>query len=164
MNIDPDYSYINEKEGLEMPFNSGWEISFEYQKAIIVFMQNDNQTANFGIMANPNGYPIKSAHELNSKIVHQLLNKVAPNVSEVTLTNVHVKNLSAKEVKYNYVIRNIDESYKMSGLMYMIIKKGKTYVFMMNSTRDKKECYSKFLKNVLQNTNFNTTWYENFRL
>lgn len=84
MDVDSDYPYINVKEGLEMSFNSSWEISFEYQKAIVVFMQNNNQTANFGIMANTNGYLIKSAHELNLDVIYQLLNKMAPNVSEVT--------------------------------------------------------------------------------
>ncbi len=157
--INAEYSYVNEFENLEIPFNKSWNISLENQKSIIVFLQSDDGNASAGIMKNKNGYRINSAHSISKDLVMQLINNLGSDLTNINLKDVKVRNLPVKQVEYNYKLYNLDETYLMSGLMYLFVKEGNTYVFMFNFKSDLKNCYVPFFKNVIKNTYYGPSWY-----
>lgn len=157
--IDTEYSYVNNSEDIEMPLNRNWNIAFENQKAVLVFLQNTNGDANCGIVKNKNGYHINSAHDIDENLVVQLIKKMGINLNDRKLTNVKLKNIPTKQIEYNHKVYNLGDTYLMSGIMFMIVNDGYTYVFMFNFTRETKNCYLPYFKNVMKNTYFGPEWY-----
>ncbi len=157
--IDTNFSYVNESEDLEMPLNKSWNVALENQKAVIVFLQNDSGQATAGIVKNKNGYHINSAHDIDENLVVQLIKKMGINLDDRKLTDVKLKNIPAKQIEYNHKVYNLGDTHLMSGIMFMIVNDGYTYVFMFNSTREMKNCYIPYFKNVVKNTYFGPEWY-----
>lgn len=157
--IDANFSYVNESEDLEMPFNESWNVALENQKAVIVFLQNDSGQATAGIVKNKNGYHINSAHDIDENLVVELINKMGINLDDRKLTDVKLKNIPAKQIEYNHKVYNLGDTHLMSGIMFLIVNDGHTYVFMFNSTREMKNCYIPFFTNVVKNTYFGPEWY-----
>ena len=110
-------------------------------------------------MKNKNGYPINSAHDINENLVLQLIKKMGINLDDRKLTNVKLKNIPAKQIEYNHKVYNLGDTHLMSGIMYMIVNDGYTYVFMFNCQRGLKNCYIPFFKNVVKNSYFGPDWY-----
>lgn len=157
--IDVNFSYINESEDLEMPLNKSWNIALENQKAVLVFLRNNSGQATAGIVKNKNGYHINSAHDINESLVAQLIKKMGINLDDRTLADVKLKNIPAKQIEYNHKVYNLGDTHLMSGIMYMIVNDGYTYVFMFNSTRELKTCYIPYFKSIIKNTYFGPEWY-----
>lgn len=157
--VDANFSYTNTNEDLEMPLNKTWNIALENKNAIIVFLQNENKQANAGIVKNKNGYHIDSAHDIDDNLILQLIKKMGINLDERTLTNVKLKNIPAKQIEYNHKVYNLGDTHLMSGIMYMIVNDGYTFVFMFNCQRDLKNCYIPFFKEIVKSTYFGPDWY-----
>jgi hypothetical protein len=157
--IDAKYSYVNTSEDLEIPLNESWNIALENQKAVLVFLQNTSGNATAGIVKNKNGYHINSAHDINENLVVQLIKKMGINLDDRKLVDVKLKNVRAKQIEYNHKVYNLGDTHLMSGIMYMIVNNGYTYVFMFNSTREAKSCYIPYFKSIIKNTYFGPDWY-----
>ena len=87
------------------------------------------------------------------------LKKLFYGLININLKDMKVRNLPVKQVDYNYKLYNLDETYLMSGLMYLFVKGDNTYVFMFNFKRELKNCYAPFFKNVIKSTYFGPSWY-----
>lgn len=157
--IDANFTYINTSEDLEMPLNKTWNVALENKNAIIVFLKNESGQATAGIVKNKNGYHIDSAHDINENLVLQLIKKMGINLDDRILADVKLKNIPAKQIEYNHKVYNLGDTYLMSGIMYMIVNDGYTYVFMFNCQRSLKSCYIPFFKNIVKNTYFGPDWY-----
>ncbi|WOD44931.1 hypothetical protein [Hwangdonia lutea] len=157
--INSNYSYTNSIEDLEMPLNEDWNIVLENKNAVLVFMKNDSEQASAGIMKNKNGYYIKSAHDINDRLIDQLIAKMGINLENRMLKNVKLKNIPAKLIIYNHKVYNLDDTHLMSGIMYMIVNDGYTYVFTFNTTRSLRNCYIPLFQNIIKNTYFGPEWY-----
>ena len=157
--LDSNFSYVNKSEDLEMPLNESWNIALENQKAILVFLQNEGGQATAGIVKNKNGYHINSLHDIDENLVVQLINKMGINLDDRKLTDFKLKNIPAKQIEYNHKVYNLGDTHLMSGIMYMIVNDGYTYVFMFNSTRELKSCYIPYFKSIVKNTYFGPEWY-----
>lgn len=157
--IDVNFTYANISEDLEMPLNKTWNVALENKNAIVVFLKNENQQASAGIVKNKNGYHIDSAHDIDENLVLQLIKKMGINLDDRALTNVKLKNIPAKQIEYNHKVYNLGDTHLMSGIMYMIVNDGYTYVFMFNCQRNLKSCYIPFFKNIVKNTYFGPDWY-----
>jgi len=159
ININENYAYTNNLEKLEIPFNQNWKVYLENEAAVLVMLKNDSGEAMMGIMKNKNGYYLSSAHQIDSNLVLQLVQKMTGRLDSRILSNVRLKNIPAKQIEYDYSVQNLSDSYSMSGIMYMIIKGSYTYVFMLNCQRELKNCYIPFFKNIIKNTYFGPDWY-----
>jgi hypothetical protein len=157
--IDANFSYVNTSEDLEIPLNKTWNVALENKNAIIVFIKNDSDQATAGIVKNRNGYHIDSAHDINENLVLQLIKKMGINLDDRILTNVKLKNIPAKQIEYNHKVDNLGDTHLMSGIMYMIVNDGYTYVFMFNCQRSLKSCYVPIFKNIVKNIYFGPDWY-----
>lgn len=157
--VDSDFAYVNTNEDVEIPFNKTWNVALENKNAILVFLKNESEQANAGIVKNKNGYHIDSAYDINEKLILELIKKMGINLDDRTLTNVKLKNIPAKQIEYNHKIYNLGDIHLMSGIMYMIVNDGYTYVFMFNCQRSLKSCYIPFFQNIIKNTYFGPDWY-----
>jgi len=157
--IDANYSYVNTIEDLEIPFNSTWNVALENKNAILVFLKNNSEQATAGIVKNKNGYHINSAHDIDNNLILELIKKMGINLDDRTLSNVKLKNIPAKQIEYNHKVYNLGDTPLMSGIMYMIVNDGYTYVFMFNCQRNLKDCYIPFFKDIIKNTYFGPDWY-----
>jgi hypothetical protein len=159
LEIDANSSYSSDEHSFEIPLNDSWGIAMENQKAIIVFLQNQDGTANGGVLKNRNGYQINSAHDIRENLITQLVKMVGINFDDKKTTDVKLKNIPAKQIEYNHKVYNLNETYLMSGIIFMIVKDSSTYIFMFNSPREMKDCYLPFFKEIMKNTYFGPEWY-----
>ena len=78
---------------------------------------------------------------------------------EKIVTKPFLKNLKVLQIEFNYKVKNLEDTYQMSGLIYEVIKDGNTFVFMFTCPLNKKACYIPFYKSVMKNAYFGPTWY-----
>lgn len=157
--VNPDYAYANESLGLDVPFNKDWNITLENEKAIIALFHTNDGYANATIIRNKNGYHINSAHNIDEKMINSLGKMSGITFTNKKITKVKLKNILAKQVEFDTSVTNLNEITVLSGIMYMIVNDGYTYIFMFNSLKEKKDCYIPFFKNVMKNTYFSQWWY-----
>ncbi len=102
--ISPDYSYISTLHDFSLPFNEGWQIKVENQKAIMVMLTDPLQFANASIILNQNGYPIPSAHSINDQMVRELSNMLVSRLGSdfkvLTIKKSYIKNIKANIIEY----------------------------------------------------------------
>jgi hypothetical protein len=158
-NVLDDYSYSNKRENLSLPFNTSWSVAFENQGAILVALTDSNQQGQASILKNKNGYSIGSAYDLSANLITQLFQGAGMDVYEKKMTNTYLKNIKTKQVEYDYKVYNLGDTHYMSGIMFLLVKGGYTYVFMFNCTKAKKACYMPFYKNVMKQSFFGQEWY-----
>lgn len=164
LSINSKYSYTNETHDFSLPFNEGWKIMLENQKAIIVSLTDPMQFASASVMLNQNGYPIPSAHSINDQMVRELANMVGSRIGNdfkiLTTKKSYIKNIKVNIVEYEYLIKNLDDEYQMTGIMFQIVKKQNyTFVYMFNCLKSLRNCYVPFFTNVMKQAYFGQEWY-----
>lgn len=157
--VSNDFSYNNETEDFSLPLNETWEIIFENQKAILASLSNTSREGGVSVLKNINGFPISSAHEIPEEISNQLFIKIGFLEPTKVVSKTFLKNLKVLQIEFNYKVKNLDDIYLMTGLIYEIIKGGNTFVFMFTCPQNKKACYIPFYKTVMKNAYFGQTWY-----
>lgn len=157
--VSDDYSYNNETNDFSLPLNDTWEVIFENQKAILVSLSNNTREGGVSVLKNRNGFTIMSAHEIPEEINNQLFTKIGFLEPEKVVTKTFLKNLKVLQIEFNYKVKNLEDIYQMSGLIYEVIKDENTFVFMFTCPRNKKACYIPFYKSVIKNAYFGQTWY-----
>jgi hypothetical protein len=157
--VSDDYSYNNETEDFSLPLNDTWEIIFENQKAILASLSNNSREGGVSVLKNKNGFIISSAHEIPEEINSQLFTKIGFLEPIKVVSKTFLKNLKVLQIEFEYKVKNLDDTYLMSGLIYEIIKDGNTFVFLFTCPQNKKVCYIPFYKSVMKNAYFGQTWY-----
>ena len=157
--INPDNSYNNLTEDFSLPFNSTWTLAMENQRAILAALTTGANRGVASIMKNRNGYYVESAHQISDGMVEALLKKTGIGTTRKLILNTYLKNLKAKQVEYEYQIKNLDTEYQMAGIMFMLIKDGNTFVFMFQCELKDRSCFFPFFKDVMKNAFFGQSWY-----
>lgn len=157
--VDANYSYVSTTDGFELPFNISWEIIKENQGPIMVLLANGINEASAGIIKGKNSYHVNSVYDVSNDIVIKLVNSMGFDHQNLVINNVKLKNIKAKEIKFNSDIDNLEDSYSMKNLIYMIVKDGYTYLFAFKSPIHTFNCYEPFFKNVMKSSYFDSTWY-----
>ena len=163
-NVNMDYIYENTVYDFSLPFNKDWKILFENQKAIIVGLSDPLQYGNASVLLNKNEYPIASAHAINDEMIVELSNgigkRIGSNFKILSTRKSFLKNIKVNIVEYDYLIKNLDNEYQMTGIMFQIVKKqNSTYIFMFNCLRSLKECYLPFFNDIMMQAYFGQEWY-----
>jgi hypothetical protein len=146
-------------ENFSLPLNKSWKIIIENYKAINVTLEDESRQGFISVLHNKNGYNIPSAHEITESVVNQLFKSMKYFISNRTITNTYLKNIKVKQIEYDYTITNLNDTYLMTGIMFMAMKGGYTFIFMFNCSREMKNCYLPFYKNVMKNAFFGPEWY-----
>lgn len=159
VNVDSDYSYYNENEGISLPFNSDWSIIIEDKQAIIVALTEKSQSGFASIIKIQHATKLESAHELSDLMIDNFFIKAAVKIKSKTLTKTYIRNIKALQIEFDYDVNNLDETIPMKGLAFMIEKGYFTYMFMFNCQPHMKKCYFPLFNNIMKNSFFEPDWF-----
>ncbi|WP_067145468.1 hypothetical protein [Pseudotamlana agarivorans] len=157
--ISDNHWYTNESEDFALPFNEFWDVKNENLGSVLVQIQQKSNEATFGVASQSNEYGVKHVSDLTDYKIKNILYNSGIEFSNFKISDTKIKNIPAKQVVYYAKIQSLDQTISVAGIWLILIKENKTYLIMLQSLKELKDCYMTFFYNSLQNSHFGPCWY-----